>query len=391
MSSGKTLRIVDPNFTPHSTSYKSIFPHLDSVFKHFDEVEVWARVFECDHPKVRHVKIPAPSFHWHVEHHFFAILVNIFHFWHHCILNKPRPSVIQSTNSYLPVADIVYCHFVSFAYYDQIKKFPHVLRLSKLRILSLWLDILYERCMLGVKRERLIIVVSENLGSLVASACSDSTRVIILPNSYDSSRFSRERAEFYRNDFRQKLNLEKSDIAFAFVALGAFERKGLRLVLQSLKKLQISNPAVNLIIVGGSKTDASDVRTVLADEGFAGCEWITLTGRVKNVESYLSACDALLFPSFCEAFSLVEIETAALGLRLYLTPHFGSEMILLDGQNGRFVPWDADGIHDVLQSEINTMNIFKPHALMSKALNSVEFGEAVAKLYAEQLPRFQSY
>lgn len=391
MSRSKTLRIVDPHFTPNSTSYKSIFPHLDSVFKHFDEVEVWARVFECDHPKVRHVMIPVPSFHWHVEHQFFAIFVNILHFWLHCILNKPRPYIIQSTNSYLPVADIVYCHFVSFAYYEQIKKFPQILRLSKLRILSLWLDILYERCMLGLKRERLIIVVSEHLGSLVASACRDGTRVVILPNSYDSVRFSKDNAEIYRNDFRLKLKLEKSDMAFAFVALGAFERKGLRLVLQSLEKLQISNPAVKLIIVGGSKIDASDVRAFLAGEGFAGCEWIMLTGRVKNVECYLSACDALLFPSFCEAFSLVEIEAAALGLRLYLTPHFGSEMILLEGQNGRFVPWDSDGIHDVLQSEIDTMNIFKTHDLMSKALNSEEFGEAVAKLYAEQLPRFQSY
>lgn len=36
---------------------------------------------------------------------------------------------------------------------------------------------------------------------------------------------------------------------------------------------------------------------------------------VKDVERYLAASDAFLFPSYSEAFALVEVEAAACGLR----------------------------------------------------------------------------
>ena len=74
---------------------------------------------------------------------------------------------------------------------------------------------------------------------------------------------------------------------------------------------------------------------------------------------YLAAADALLFPSYSEAFALVEIEAAAMGLRLYLTPHHGSEMILREGQNGREIPWNTHGIVRVLEEEL-TAGLVRP-------------------------------
>jgi len=44
----------------------------------------------------------------------------------------------------------------------------------------------------------------------------------------------------------------------------------------------------------------------------------------------------------------VEIEAAAMGLPLLLTPHHGSEMILKDGVNGLVLPFDAAGIAEIL-------------------------------------------
>jgi glycosyltransferase involved in cell wall biosynthesis len=60
----------------------------------------------------------------------------------------------------------------------------------------------------------------------------------------------------------------------------------------------------------------------------------------KEVEKYYAASDAFLFPSYFEAFCLAEIEAAACGLPLLLTPHHGSEMILRDGVNGVRLSFD---------------------------------------------------
>jgi hypothetical protein len=46
--------------------------------------------------------------------------------------------------------------------------------------------------------------------------------------------------------------------------------------------------------------------------------------------------------------ALVEVEAAACGLPLFLTPHHGSEMVLRDRLNGRLLEFDADAIARVL-------------------------------------------
>jgi len=48
----------------------------------------------------------------------------------------------------------------------------------------------------------------------------------------------------------------------------------------------------------------------------------------------------------------VEIEAAAMGLPLLLTPHHGSEMILKDGVNGLVLPFDAAGIAAIIVNGI---------------------------------------
>ena len=62
----------------------------------------------------------------------------------------------------------------------------------------------------------------------------------------------------------------------------------------------------------------------------------------------MAAADGFLFPSWSEALALVEVEAAACGLPLFLTPHHGSEMVLRDGLNGRRLEFDADAIARVL-------------------------------------------
>ncbi len=109
-------------------------------------------------------------------------------------------------------------------------------------------------------------------------------------------------------------------------------------------------------------------------------EWITFTGNVPDVERYFAAADGLLFPSYSEAFALVEIEAAACGLPLFLTHHHGSEMILEDGVNGRWLEFDSEKIADVLADFVS--GAWKPSAgSKSNALDT----EAYARRFIEEL------
>src|SRR5205085_781734 len=102
-------------------------------------------------------------------------------------------------------------------------------------------------------------------------------------------------------------------------------------------------------VVGGAASRLRELQGQLDARHGGWREWMAFTGAVSAVEKYYAASDALLFPSYSEAFALVEVEAAACGLPLFLTRHHGSEMILDDGSNGRFVEFDAGKIADVLE------------------------------------------
>ncbi len=103
------------------------------------------------------------------------------------------------------------------------------------------------------------------------------------------------------------------------------------------------------------------------------------------MEQHLSAADGLLFPSHFEAFSLAEIEAAALGLRLYLTPHYGSEMIIREPENGRLLPWDVAGMAEVLRMELDAGLVTQNHDNVGEALSPDQYAEKITRLYEEAI------
>jgi glycosyltransferase involved in cell wall biosynthesis len=103
---------------------------------------------------------------------------------------------------------------------------------------------------------------------------------------------------------------------------------------------------------------------------------------VPDVETYFAAADALLFPSYSEAFALVEVEAAACGLPLFLTPHHGSEMILEDGVNGRLIEFDTERIAQVLAEFVEGR--WKPTGTSLKhAVDSATYAQRLGDLLLE--------
>ena len=114
---------------------------------------------------------------------------------------------------------------------------------------------------------------------------------------------------------------------------------------------------------------------------------IRFAGYVAPPEWHLSAGDALIFPSHFEAFSLMEIEAASLGLQLYLTAHPGSEMILREGVNGRLLPWDVDGMVATLTGDITSGVIRESHCELGEALAPDSYANLLSSLYSEAILR----
>jgi hypothetical protein len=73
----------------------------------------------------------------------------------------------------------------------------------------------------------------------------------------------------------------------------------------------------------------------------------------------------------------VEVEAAVCGLPLFLTRHHGSEMILEDGRNGRFMEFNAEAIAGVLAEFISGR--WTPSDLrVTRALDKTEYARRLA-------------
>jgi glycosyltransferase involved in cell wall biosynthesis len=139
-------------------------------------------------------------------------------------------------------------------------------------------------------------------------------------------------------------------------------------------------------VVGGRLRRLDELQTKLDAAHPDWKSWMTFTGLVPDVEKYFAAADAFLFPSYSEAFALVEVEATACGLPLFLTPHHGSEMILQDGINGRCLDFDAGQISRVLAEFVSGQ--WQPSKLQpGNALDSTAYARRLA---AELLATIQA-
>ena len=180
---------------------------------------------------------------------------------------------------------------------------------------------------------------SDSIGEEVCRRCLPTTSVRTLPNSYDESRFNPGTRAQWNSPMRRELGYSEQDFVFCFASQGHYKRKGFWLAVESLARLRAGERSdnsrrVRFLVVGGTVATLARLQTTLTRVQRGWEAWITFTGTQPNIERYLSAADAFLFPSYFEAFCLAEIEVGALGLPLLLTPHPGTEMILRDGVNG---------------------------------------------------------
>jgi glycosyltransferase involved in cell wall biosynthesis len=176
---------------------------------------------------------------------------------------------------------------------------------------------------IGGRLARRVVGVSEGVSREVRDeypAAAPMTTTI--PNGVDTARFhpAEERAPGRR----------------AIFVGGEWERKGLRHAIEALAHA----PGWTLRVVGPGDHDAYGRLAVAA--GVA--DRVDFLGPRTDVEELYRECDAFVFPSAYETFSLVTYEAAASGLPLLSTRVSGIEDVLRDGENGWFVERDGESI-----------------------------------------------
>lgn len=385
-----SLLFIDPHFVKRSPSLKSTLREFPDCFDDFDQVEIWAIESDFEHPKLKIDLVYCPFQTWHLVSLWYWFAIHLRYFWRFIVLRQQRPTVVQSTNYYCYWADLIYFHFSFLGYSRVIQQHRDVFRLSFPRRVVFAVHYIQEWILFYVASPKWWWVVSRKLMEESREQAAPSSSFRVLPNAYDGQRFNQQVRADHRVPMRQKLGFREEEIVFIFVSLGDLERKGFCLAAQAVNELSCRGVPAKLLFVGGPSAEAMDMKDYLRPYGIEDLHFLHSVGRVPDIECYMSAADALLFPSYCEAFALVEIEAAALGLRLYLTPHYGSEMILQDGKNGKYVPWDSRGMASILEQEIRSGKIHQASVEMGEALSRDAFLQALRNRYREILHHVSS-
>jgi len=372
------LLIIDPNISLSSPSLKGVVRSLPHLRAAGWEIEVWC--WHCDEGLQidRVVMLPRLGNVHFLSGFAFAWLVRLRSWWSFEIQQQPRPDVVFTVAWYEPRCDVALVQFSPFDW--ELRQ--RVLRMKSLRdvaerIVNL-LSLRSARRFLQRTSARTMLCVSEAVRQDLF-AVNPTLNYRLLPNSYDPVRFNTMVRSEHRGPMRKQHGFEADNVVFAFASAGHYRRKGFFLAVDAVARLREKFKQARFLVIGGTLKRLSGLQTQLNRRHPDWREWITFTGMVNDVEKHFAASDAFLFPSYSEAFALVEVEAAACGLPLFLTRHHGSEMILEDGVNGRFIEFDAEQIAPVLAEFVSGKwrpgHAEMPHALTTDAYASRFIGE----------------
>jgi glycosyltransferase involved in cell wall biosynthesis len=165
-------------------------------------------------------------------------------------------------------------------------------------------------------------------------------RIVVVPNGVDGSVFRPCGDAAARRALRERLALPEDDFIGLFVG-GDWERKGVRDAISAIAGLA----ATRLVVLGNG--DVAAMREHAAKAGAEG--QVSFPGASRAPQDWYAACDAFVFPSRYEAFSLVTLEAAASGLPIVAHAINGTEELVRDGDNGWLVPFGAGALREKIE------------------------------------------
>jgi glycosyltransferase involved in cell wall biosynthesis len=252
---------------------------------------------------------------------------------------RVRFDTIQMVESNLSFGDISYSHFCHRAFLREKWGAAQATGIRGwLRWIDHWFHSLVEPFL--YQRVEKIVVPSQGLARELKREYPWTTdKIYVIPNPVNLERMIKPR-EFDRDVSRNELALEQDELTLVFIALGQYERKGMPLILEALRRIEGAKS--RLLVVGGEADLVKSYQTRVAEMGLNGR--VTFVGMQRDIRPYLWMSDAFILPSYYEVCPLVSLEAAAAGLPLMITPLNGVEEFLVDGQNGLLIERSVEGV-----------------------------------------------
>jgi glycosyltransferase involved in cell wall biosynthesis len=198
-----------------------------------------------------------------------------------------------------------------------------------------------ERRAYGSPRLKRVIAVSEGTArELQEFYHVPRERIVVVPNGVDGAVFRPCADAASRRALRERLSLPDGEFIGLFVG-GDWERKGVRDAITAIAGLA----GTRLVILG--RGDESAMRDHAAKVG--ADRQVIFPGASRAPQDWYAACDAFVFPSRYEAFSLVTLEAAASGLPILAHAINGTEELVRDGENGWLVPFGAGALREKIE------------------------------------------
>ncbi|NHF61387.1 glycosyltransferase family 4 protein [Flavobacteriaceae bacterium TP-CH-4] len=255
------------------------------------------------------------------------------------------PCIVQSTAGQYADSDILYLHFCHKAY---LKKYWGTNTLSgPLRYLRKLNHIYNARSEAkAIKQVKSIVVPSKGLAQeLIGFYPSITKKIEIIGNPVDID-FYRKPDNFEEQTVRRLWGFDAHDIVIVFMALGDFERKGLPILMDSLRAEPILNAPIKVLVIGGNPMEINKYRK--RAKAMAIEKKMIFAGFQQDIRSLLWVSDLFSLPSLYETFSLASLQAAAAGLPLLVSDLYGVQDYLRPGENGWLVERDAKAVAMVL-------------------------------------------
>lgn len=214
---------------------------------------------------------------------------------------------------------------------------------------------------------RVVCVSSSLAADVVRELGVDPGRVIIVPDTYDSERFSAiERAP------------REPGAPVRLVTVGRLSaEKGVDVLLEALAHLRDRGVPVDATVVGGGPERAA-LERLAAERGLSGS--VRFTGPLDNdsLVAELAAADLYCQPSRREGFGVALVEALATGLPAVATDAGGPRDIVGADDGVLCAPDDAAALADALADALGRLDAFDASAIAARTLD--RFGpEAVAE------------
>ena len=374
---------IDPHLEYRSPSMQHLLHALPRLRAAGWKIEAWCLRSDVSPQEVAHTFFPVPKWIGPFELLYFTLAVNLYGLWRVVTRRPITAKLIHASSGTYFGAQLISVHFVNAVWIvKQCRLGVHSFKQFAGLCLSLCGAVI-ERSAWWSPAVRKILTVSESIAEEVRERCPKYRAVQVLPNSYDETRFHPGVRDLYRAAMRRELGFGSEHFAFIFVSQGHHQRKGFWLAIEALARLRAEGRKnLHFLVVGGTSATVDTLRARLERDFPDWVEWVSLVGMQPRVEKYYAAADAFLFPSYFEAFSLAEIEAAACGLPLLLTPHHGSEMTLNAGVPGAFLSFDPSEMSRQIAEFLDNL-ILPPFLGAGLGLTRAEYASRLLALYEE--------